>query len=49
MQEKFAVKEKIENKFNDVFSYINNPTANGIDLKFTNQKPTNIDLENPER
>ena len=49
MQTRFAVEEKMENKFNDVFSYINRPTANGIDLKFTNQKPTNIELNEPIR
>jgi len=49
MQETFAVKERMENKYNNIFSYISNPKSNGIDLKFTNQKPVNTDLSNPIR
>jgi len=49
IQKTFAVKERIENKYLNIFSYISNPNTNGIDLKFTNQKPTNTDLEHPVR
>ena len=49
IQKTFAVKERMENKYSSIFSYISNPTANGVDLKFTNQKPTNTDLEHPVR
>lgn len=49
MQETFAVKERMENKYFNILSYISNPTANGVDLKFTNQKPVNTDLEHPSR
>lgn len=49
IQRTFAVKEKMENKYSNPFLYIKNPMVNGIDLKFTNQTPTNTDLENPVR
>ena len=49
MQETFAVKEKIENKYGNIFAYISSPNANGVNLKFTNQKPTNTNLESPVR
>jgi|GEM_PF-926833 len=48
-QTRFAVKEKQENKSNNLYDFIGNPTANGVDLKFTNQIPTNTNLEHPIR
>jgi hypothetical protein len=51
MQEKFAVKEKQEEKYknSNIDKFIDNPNANGIDLKFTNQIPTNDNLDDPIR
>ncbi len=49
IQERFAAKEKQENRYSNVTSYIDNPNANGIDLKFTNQIVSNSDLEHPVR
>lgn len=49
IQERFAVKEKQEEKYRSVYSFLANPNINGIDLKFTNQIPSNSDLEHPIR
>jgi hypothetical protein len=49
MQTRFAVKEKQEKKNYTIYEFINNPIANGIDLKFTNQILSNTDLEHPQR
>lgn len=49
IQKTFAVKERMENKYYSMLAYIGNPIANGVDLKFTNQIPTNSDLEHPVR
>ena len=49
IQKTFAVRERIEDKHLNISAYIENPTTNGIDLKFTNQIPSNSDLEHPIR
>jgi len=49
MQERFAVKERQEDKYDNIDDFIDNPKANGIDLKFTNQIPTNDNLDEPIR
>lgn len=49
IQKRFAVKEKQEEKYRNINSFINNPEANGIDIKFTNQIVSNSDLEHPQR
>lgn len=47
IQKRFAANEKQENKYTNIASFITNPHANGIDLKFTNQIPNSTNLEHP--